>query len=58
MGKIKRAGRDLRRKREAQRVRMAAIIRILEDDRTYTFAPPGKDPITLTGREWKERAFG
>lgn len=56
MGLLKVVKRGGKRRRKVNREQMRNIIASFKDDMLYTLSVPGKEPMRLSGKEWKELA--
>ena len=56
MGLLKAVKRTGRRRAKANREQTRRIIETFKDDPLYTLTIPGKEPMRLSGKEWKELA--
>lgn len=56
MGLLKVVKRGGKRRAKANREQTRRIIETFKDDLLYTLTIPGKEPMRLSGKEWKELA--
>ena len=56
MGLLKVVKRGGKRRRKVNREQTRNIIASFKDDLFYTLTIPGKEPMRMTGKEWKELA--
>lgn len=56
MGLLKAVKRTAKRRAKVNREQTRRIIDTFKDDLLYTLTIPGKEPMRMTGKEWKELA--